>query len=327
MANPEHLAILEQGVEVWNKWREENPDIEPDLRGADLKYGKFEGVNLKYVRLGGAQFFHAWVDNADFSGSSLTLTDFTVADLSNSDFRKAGLNNTQFLLSELRDAYFTEAEFNMTLIIDSDLSGARGLESCTHIGRSYIDHRTLARSGNLPIEFLRGCGLPDFIIGNIDVLRGDAIQFYSCFISYSSKDEDFAKRLYADLQNNGVRCWFAPEEMKGGQKLFHQINKAIRLHDKLLLILSEHSMNSTWVETEIRRARRRERQEDRKLLFPIRLTSYETLQTWELFDADEGRDLAAEVREYFIPDFSNWKNHDDYQAAFSSLLRDLKNSA
>jgi len=168
--------------------------------------------------------------------------------------------------------------------------------------------------------------LPDFIIDNIDVLRGDAIQFYSCFISYSSKDEDFAQRLYADLQNNGVRCWFAPEEMKGGQKLFQQINEAIRLHDKLLLILSEHSMNSTWVETEIRRARRRERQEGRQLLFPIRLTSYEALQNWTLFDANEGRDLAAEVREYFIPDFSNWKNHDDYQAAFERLLADLKNS-
>ena len=38
------------------------------------------------------------------------------------------------------------------------------------------------------------------------------IEFYSCFISYSSKDEEFAKRLHADLQSNGVRCWFAPEE-------------------------------------------------------------------------------------------------------------------
>jgi hypothetical protein len=34
MINPEHLAILKQGVEIWNKWREENPDIMPDLSWA-----------------------------------------------------------------------------------------------------------------------------------------------------------------------------------------------------------------------------------------------------------------------------------------------------
>jgi hypothetical protein len=45
---------------------------------------------------------------------------------------------------------------------------------------------------------------------------------------------------------------------------------------------------------------------------------------WRCFDADSGRDLAIEVREYFIPDFSNWKNHDSFEAAFDKLLRDLR---
>ncbi len=31
MVNPEHLEILKQGVEAWNQWRENNPDVEPDL--------------------------------------------------------------------------------------------------------------------------------------------------------------------------------------------------------------------------------------------------------------------------------------------------------
>ena len=35
MANEEHLAILKQGVKAWNKWRRENPMIEPDLISAD----------------------------------------------------------------------------------------------------------------------------------------------------------------------------------------------------------------------------------------------------------------------------------------------------
>jgi hypothetical protein len=45
---------------------------------------------------------------------------------------------------------------------------------------------------------------------------------------------------------------------------------------------------------------------------------------WEGFDADTGKDSAREIREYLIPDFSNWKNYDAYQVAFQRLLRDLK---
>ena len=48
------------------------------------------------------------------------------------------------------------------------------------------------------------------------------------------------------------------------------------------------------------------------------------LKEWECFDADAGQDLAVEVREYFIPDFSTWKEHDAYQRAFDRLLRGLK---
>ncbi len=58
--------------------------------------------------------------------------------------------------------------------------------------------------------------------------------------------------------------------------------------------------------------------------FPVRLVSFEALRDWECFDADTGKDSAREIREYFIPDFSDWKNHDNYQQAFERLLKDLK---
>ncbi len=50
--------------------------------------------------------------------------------------------------------------------------------------------------------------------------------------------------------------------------------------------------------------------------------------TWnfELFDADTGIDTAAEIREYFIPDFSNWKDHDSFEAAYQRLMQDFKPS-
>lgn len=76
-------------------------------------------------------------------------------------------------------------------------------------------------------------------------------------ISYSTKDQEFADRLYADLQARGVRCWFATHDIQGGRKLHEQIDEAIRTYDKLLLILSEASTNSNWVKTEIANARAR----------------------------------------------------------------------
>lgn len=66
-------------------------------------------------------------------------------------------------------------------------------------------------------------------------------QFYSCFISYAHQDEAFAHRLYTDLSKNGVRCWFAPQDMKIGDKIRPTIDRSILSHDKLLLILSEYS--------------------------------------------------------------------------------------
>ena len=60
------------------------------------------------------------------------------------------------------------------------------------------------------------------------------------------------------------------------------------------------------------------------MLFPVRLVDFNTLRDWECFDADTGKDSAREIREYFIPDFSEWKDHDKYRKAFDRLLHDLK---
>ena len=99
----------------------------------------------------------------------------------------------------------------------------------------------------------------------------EPIQFYSCFLSYSSKDQEFAERLYADLQQKHVRCWFAPEDMKIGERIRPRIDEAIRVHDKLLLVLTESSMKSAWVEKEVETAFEKERKQSRTVLFPIRL--------------------------------------------------------
>ena len=169
--------------------------------------------------------------------------------------------------------------------------------------------------------------MPDNFITYIRSLVGHALEFYSCFISYSNKDQEFAERLRADLLNKKVRCWFAPHDIQGGRKIHEQIDEAIRVYDKLLLILSDASMNSKWVKTEIANARACEEQQNRRMLFPIALVPFERIRSWKLFDADTGIDSAREIREYFIPDFSEWKNHDSYHKAVDRLLNDLKAGA
>jgi hypothetical protein len=83
-------------------------------------------------------------------------------------------------------------------------------------------------------------------------------------------------------------------------------------------------MHSNWVKTETANARTREEQQKGQILFPISLVPFDSIKAWKLFDADAGIDSAREIREYFIPDFSRWKEHDSYRKAFDRLLRDLR---
>jgi hypothetical protein len=295
-----------------------------DLDEADLRCAKLVNARLRFARLHSAELYHATLEGAD-----LYRADLFNAKLGAADMYSAQIMRTIFSQTFLNGSDLTDAEAGGTLFVGTDLSATKGLETITHRWPSTIGVDTIFLSrGTVPESFLRGCGAPDeFIVyAKSLVASANPIEFYSCFISYSTKDQAFADRLYGDLQNKGVRCWFAPHDVQGGRKLHEQIDEAIRLHDKLLLILSPHSMESEWVKTEIAKARKRELRDQRRVLFPIRLAPFETLRDWELFDADTGKDSAREIREYFIPDFSNWKNHDSYQEAFQRLLSDLKAS-
>lgn len=338
---PEHLKILEQGVKAWNRWQANNPDINPDLSHADLRNFKLANAsithaNLHGVILGGAKLRGITLLNCNLSSSDLRAanlrdaflvgTNLRATNLSDADLTGADISLTELYKTNVDNADLSESLMGHTIISGTDLSGAIGLETVQHLGPSSIGIDTLYLSeGRIPEPFLRGAGLSDKMIEFVRSIAANPIEFNSCFISYSTKDQEFATRLHADLQASGVRCWFAPHDIKGGKKLHEQIDWAIHFHDRTLLILSPGSINSAWVKTEIAKTRKREVEEKRQILFPIRLLEFDVLKKWECFDADTGTDSAKEIREYFIPDFSNWKDHDSYQKAFKDLLRDLKN--
>ena len=149
----------------------------------------------------------------------------------------------------------------------------------------------------------------DFAIAN-------PITYHSCFISYSSKDQEFAERLRAELLAKGVKCWFAAEDLRIGDRFRTRIEESIRSYDKLLLVLSENSIHSPWVEHEVESASERERQQNKPVLFPIRLDDavMESPQAWS----------ATIRRERHMGDFRDWKNPDAFNKSFERLLRDLK---
>ena len=303
-----------------------------NLRGADLSGANLRSAKVREAKLPGANLRIAVFDKADLSKADLSKADLREAKLGGADLREADLGGADLSGADLRGADLRSSNFDCatvgsTTFANNDLSSAKYLETVKHSGPSIVSIDVIYRSkGNISETFLRGCGVPDDFIVYMKSLAASPIEFYSCFISYSTKDQDCADRLYADLQSKGVRCWQAKHDIKAGRKLHEQIDEAIRLHDKLLLILSLHSMESEWVKTEILNAGGREVRDQRRVLFPIRLTPFEALRDWKCFDGDTGRDLAREIREYFIPDFSNWKKHDSYQEAFQRLISDLKAS-
>ena len=148
-------------------------------------------------------------------------------------------NSLDLISADLIGANLTKAHLSGT-VFATDLTGTAGLETCHHFGPSIIDFKTLEASPSLPLVFLRGIGLPDAVIDYLPSLTSQPIQFYSCFISYSAKDQEFVERLHADLQNKGGRCWFAPHDLRIGDKILDEIDAAIRLRDKVLLILSAY---------------------------------------------------------------------------------------
>jgi hypothetical protein len=321
MADENQLKILKQGVAAWNEWRKQTGPIkvdfsEADLDGDNLSEADLSGADLRKAQLSRATLTQADLSKANLTGAVLIAADLSAANLTGTTFGRASLLLAKLIGTDLIGADFSMAGLGDTILANLDLSGCKGLKLISHLGPSYVDIQTLQRSGPLPLVFLRGVGLPDKLIEHLPSLLNQSIQLYSCFISYSAKDEEFVRRLHADLQDKGVRCWFAPEDMKIGAKILDTLDQAIRLRDKILLVLSEASIASDWVEDEVTKGFAEERQRSVTVLFPVRIDEavFTTNEAWALKLRDNRN----------IGDFRNWRDHDAYQKTLTRLLRDLR---
>jgi uncharacterized protein YjbI with pentapeptide repeats len=357
MANEEQLAILKQGVKAWNKWREANPYDEVDLSRADLSQVDLRTANLNSANLVEANLYNAFIaeanlsqadlthanlEQADLFSANLNLAVLVGADLRSAELAQVNLRGADLLGASLTDAVLAGSQFSgtyagLTIFGSCDLSRTIGLEYVHHRAASTIGSDTFVRSkGNIPEAFLRGCGLSDWEIEAVklydpdltnderngilyriyDLQATQALQISPLFISYSRADDQFVDKMGDALTKKGIRYWRDIHNMKSG-RMEKQIDSAIRQNPTVLLVLSQHSLESDWVEHEVRTARGLEKELARDVLCPVALDDSWKSSRWP-------KRLMEQITEYNILDFSVWKDDGKFDAIFRKLTDGLE---
>jgi len=140
LADPEHLAKLKEGVEPWNQWRKEQPDVQPDLseanlfravlRRADLRGANLDGANLREANLDGAD-----LSEAHLSAANLNWADLYEANLHAADLHAANLLGASLIKVDLRGADLRGANLTEVVLVNTNLEGAN-LTACSVFGIS-----------------------------------------------------------------------------------------------------------------------------------------------------------------------------------------------
>jgi hypothetical protein len=342
MADVEHLSILARGRPAWLQWRAEHPEVVPDLEradlsGADLGSINLSGANLVEANLAGANLVKADLVRANLlranlsdallaganlgsailGWTNLSRATLWMANLGGANLIKADLSETDLGRANLAGSIVAGislrgARLQDTVLTDLDLGRAEHLISCRHEGPSSIDHRTLERSGTLPLSFLRGCGLSESYIESLPGLLNGGPAYEPCFIRATAEDRVFAERLWADLQHEGVRCWSDADPPRRGAT----VRRAIGHQARVLLVLSESSVKSDWIEAEVEQILGEEHRTHRMVLVPVRVDdAFSTCAASWVERAWEHRP---------IRDFSEWQDRMAYRGALSRLLCDLE---
>ena len=203
------------------------------------------------------------------------------------DLSDAYLDNANLSHANLSEADLGGAICHNTVFALVDLSNVKGLKTIRHRGRSAIDVHTLYESqGKIPEVFLHGCGLVPWEIENaklyqpalsaaeitdiqykvFDLRTGPILS--GSFISYSHDDSDFVAVLDKKLRKEGGNVWLDKHQFIAGS-VEQNIDRAIRMNDIVILVLSKTSLASDWVWDEIKSAFEKETKQNRRVLCPI----------------------------------------------------------
>ena len=189
MADQEHVIRLLEGVEGWNQWREENPEIRPDLSRAN-----FSGADLERANLSGADLSEANLRGAFLGG----------ANLERANLERANLSNTFLIGAHLEGAHLSGADLG-----GADLSGAH-LEGAFLSGAN-LERANLSDAG-LEGAHLSGVDLRSAVV-NTSSSSQEAVRILSGEDSLDSFD-DYLSLAEPDLVHQIVRSLGIDEEPK-----------------------------------------------------------------------------------------------------------------
>jgi len=317
------------------------------LDGAYLHQANLNQANLTGASVSGANIEGAHLGQANLSGADLGSSDLSEADLRDAKLRDAKLKGTKLWEADLTKAdlsgakltgsNFSRAKVYRTIFAYSDISAVKGLEHVIHGGPSTVGTDTIAKSkGKIPEAFLRGAGLSDWEIESsklynpeltneeiikiqyriYDFRATQALQINPLFISYSHTDSAFVDKLETYLNKKGIRFWRDIHDAKAG-RLETQIDRAIRQNPTVLLILSENSIKSDWVQHEVRTARDLEKDLGRDVLCPVALDDSWKSSPWP-------KRIMEQVMEYNILPFASWKDNTVFEQTFVKLIDGLQ---
>lgn len=302
-------------AQLWHARLEEADLRSAHLRSADLRYSDLSRADLSAAVLEGAILEGALVEAADLSGASLA---------------GARLHGAWLRSCRLDGADLAGAVLSRTALADLDLSRVDGLGDVEHeepssVGLDTLENTAagLARdpSRQAAVEtFLQGAGVRESYLAVFRERVGTPFGFYSAYIRYSHADRSFARRLYRELQDRGVRCWLQEHPMLPGDDAHEQL--ALGASDRLILLASEAACTSWWFDAEIQhaldleaKAGGRAANEDR-LMIPATLDAYLTTGLWQSAEADR-------VRRRLAGDFTGWAED---QAVFERGVESLATS-
>ena len=204
--------------------------VQCDLRGVDLQGSKlnraqFWMCNLDEANLTGAAMMHTKVlqstlENTGLRCAILRYAELEFVSLQSADLSETDLQNADIRAVDFMNCNFSGAQIGETVFIGCSFKKAKGLDSVNHNKTSTVSVDTIYNSdGFLTPGFLEGSGIPRDLVNWLSKQHKSRGQFHSCFISYSSKDQEFAQRLYTDLKfSNGVDCWFGPADLEIGER-------------------------------------------------------------------------------------------------------------
>ena len=298
------------------------------LAGADLRGADLTGADLERANLDGAKLGEANLKSANLSGADLNRADLSYADLTGANLEGANLGKATLFRPTLSATKLTDAILFHTAFGDCDLSGAVGLDQLRHVGPSAIGLDTIYRTPNsLPEVFLRGVGTPEQFIDAGP--SHDARRHYTCFISYFSRDREFAQKLCLDLQIRGVRCWTFPADAKVGRWVPEttssselglwvtgDVEKGILYYDKLVVVLSDYSLANEHLREEFNRGAKKQSDTGRWVMKPVTISDL-------AYDEKNRNVKLLGLTGYRLFDFRGWEGEKEYAAALEELMANL----